>query len=115
MIASLLNRPYKKLVLDRYIEQGEKESVLEIEPETVKRGIAAHYENQFRKRATRLEEMSEKWKELYRPRKDIDEKWYSKVKEEVEQEEWREVLRELKVGTAPGISGISYILIKRAG
>src|SRR5260364_259057 len=62
MIASLLNRPYKKLVLDRYMEQREKESVLEIEPETVKRGVAAHYEDQFRKRATRLEEMSKKWK-----------------------------------------------------
>src|SRR5260364_279498 len=115
MIASLLNRPYKKLVLDRYMEQREKESVLEIEPETVKKGVMAHNENQFRKRATRLEEMSEKWKELYRPRKDIDEKWYSKVEKEIEQEDWREVLGELKVGTALGISGISYVLIKHAG
>ena len=30
------------------------------------------------------------------------------------EEEWNDMLKELKNGTAPGISGISYILIKRA-
>ena len=38
------------------MEQREMVLVLEIEPEAVRRGIVAHYENQFRKRATRLEE-----------------------------------------------------------
>ena len=46
------------------MKQREKESVLEIEPKAVRKGIAAHYKNQFRKRAARLKEMLKRWKEL---------------------------------------------------
>ena len=31
----------------------------------------------------------------------------------ISKEEWLEVLRELKIGIVPDISGISYILIKK--
>ena len=60
MIASLLNRPYKKIVLDRFIKQSEKEMVLRTEPEDIRKGIAEHYKNQFRKRTTKLEGMSKR-------------------------------------------------------
>src|ERR1043165_365731 len=59
MIASLLNRPYKKIILDRFIEQKGEETILITEPETVKTGIAKHYKKQFRKRNTKLKEMTE--------------------------------------------------------
>ena len=113
MIASLLNRPYKKIVLDRFIKQVEEETVLIMKPEEVKVGVAEHYKKQFRKRNTRLEEMSERWKEIYKPQERIKEEWYKEVEEEIKEEEWEEIIKELKTGTAPGISGISYILIKR--
>jgi hypothetical protein len=58
MIASLLNRPYKKIVLDRFIKQTEEETNLLTSPEDVRTGVAEHYKKQFRKRNTRLEEMS---------------------------------------------------------
>jgi hypothetical protein len=58
MIASLLNRPYKKIVLDRFIEQEGEETILITEPDAVKMGIAKHYEKQFRKRNTKLKEMT---------------------------------------------------------
>jgi hypothetical protein len=67
MIASLLNKPYKKIVLDRFIKQNEEETSLLMKPEEVKKGVAEHYKKQFRERNTKLEEMSEKWKEIYRP------------------------------------------------
>ena len=114
MIASLLNRPYKKIILDRFIEQEGEKTILITEPDTVKMGIAKHYEKQFRKRNTKLKEMTEGWKEVYKPQEHIKEEWYKEVEEKIGEKEWEEVLRELKTGTAPGISGISYILIKRA-
>src|ERR1043165_8459694 len=58
--------------------------------------------------------MTEKWERIYRPRENIKEDWYTEVEKKIEEKEWEEILRELKTGTAPGISGISYILIKRA-
>jgi len=114
MIASLLNRPYKKIVLDRFIRQIEEKTNLLTSPEDVRVGVAEHYGKQFRKRNTRLEEMSKEWKEIYRPQENIKEEWYTEVERKIEEKEWEETLRELKTGTALGISGISYILIKRA-
>jgi len=84
-------------------------------PEDVRTGVAEHYKEQFRKRNTRLEEMSYEWKEIYKPQENIKEEWYTEVEREIEEKEWEETLRELKTGIAPGISGISYILIKQAG
>src|SRR6185295_7814779 len=81
MIASLLNRPYKKITLDRFIKQEEEETILVTDPELVKEGIAEHYKKQFRKRNTKLERMSNRWEEVYRPRKDIKKEWYNEVEE----------------------------------
>jgi hypothetical protein len=115
MITSLLNRPYKKIVLDRFLEETEERACLQTEPEAVKIGVAEHYKKQFRKRQTKLEEMETKWRKIYKPQKWIEENWYDKVEEEVDEDEWKEILGELRIGTAPGLSGISYIMIKRAG
>src|ERR1043165_7575282 len=112
MIISLLNRPYKKIILDRFIIQNEEEVSLTTEPNTVLSGLAKHYENQFRKRNTKLEELSKEWKEIYELKDWINEMWYMNLEEKIEEEEWEDVLRELKSDTAPGISGISYILLK---
>src|SRR6185295_9661329 len=114
MIASLLNRLYKKITLDRFIKQEEEKTILVTDPDLVKEGIAEHYKKQFRKRNTKLEMMSNRWEEVYRSRKDIKKVWYNEVEEKIKEKEWEEVLKELNTETAPGIFGISYILIKRA-
>src|ERR1043165_6856960 len=59
-IASLLNRPYKKIVLDRFIKQVGEKTVLITKLEDVKIEVAEHYKKQFRKRNTELEKMSDK-------------------------------------------------------
>jgi hypothetical protein len=69
MIASLLNKPYKKINLDRFIAQDKEEVELVSEPKAVLNGLAKHFQNQFRKRKTKLEEMSEEWKEVYSPKR----------------------------------------------
>ena len=111
MIISLLNRPYKKIILDRFIEQREEETKLVTEPDAVKEGIEEHYKRQFRKRKTKLKTMSESWKEIYKPQKHIKKEWYDRIEGKIKEEE---IVKELKTGTAPGISGISYTLIKHA-
>jgi len=59
--------------------------------------------------------MTEKWKEIYKPKENIREEWYAEIEKRIKEKEWEETLRELKTGMALGILGISYILIKRAG
>jgi len=87
MIASLLNKPYKKIMLDRFIEQEEETTNLIVEPESVKTGVAEHYKKQFRKRNTKLEEMSKRWKEVYKPQERIKEEWYIGVEEGIKEKE----------------------------
>ena len=43
MIASFLNRPYKKIVLDRFIKQKKDLICLVSEPKLVKADVAEHY------------------------------------------------------------------------
>src|ERR1043165_2069677 len=113
MIISLLNRPYKKIILDRFIKQREEETKLVTEPDAVKEGIEEHYKRQFRKRKTKLKTITESWKEIYKPQKHIKEKWYDGIEGKIKEEECEKVVKELKTGTASGILGISYILIKQ--
>jgi exonuclease III len=87
MIASLLNRPYKKIILDRLIKQVGEETHLVTKPEEVKADVAEHYKMQFRKRNTKLEIMTEKWEEMYKPRKNIKEDWYAEVEERIKEKE----------------------------
>ncbi|CAG8662315.1 4134_t:CDS:2, partial [Paraglomus occultum] len=90
MIASLLNKPYKKITLDRYLVQNKEEVNLVTEPNAVLNGLAEHFQNQFRKRKTKLEDMSEEWREVYRPKEWINEAWYRKLEEKIKEEEWEE-------------------------
>ena len=45
----------------------------------------------------------------------VDTKIYDSLENEVSEEEWTEALRGTKSKSAPGPSGISYPLIKKAG
>ena len=87
MIASLLNRPYKKIILDRLIKQEEEETHLIMKPEEVKTSVAEHYKIQFRKRNTKLKMMTEEWKEIYKPREYVKEDWYAEVEEKIKEKE----------------------------
>ena len=82
-----MNKPYKKIVLDRFIKQKEKITGLVSEPDLVKAGIAEHYKKQFKKRNTKLEKMSERWKEIYELQEHIREEWYKEVEEEIKEKE----------------------------
>src|SRR5437016_527934 len=114
MINSLLKKPYKKVVIDKLLidERGGKE--LFNEPEEVLRRTAEHFKKQFKKRNFQQEEISNGWKEIYKPMTRINESYYKDLSSKITEEKWDSMLKKLKVSTAPGISGIRYILIKQA-
>jgi hypothetical protein len=55
--------------LDRFITQNKKEVDLITELNVVLNGLTEHFQNQFKNRKTKLEEVSEEWKEVYSPKK----------------------------------------------
>jgi len=87
IIASFLNRPYKKIILDRLIKQVEEDTYLIMKPKEVKTDVAEHYKMQFRKRNTKLERMTEKCEAIYKPRENIKEDWYAEVEKKIKKKE----------------------------
>ena len=80
----------------------------------VEHEVKQHFKGQFHKRKTKFELMSEDWKKIYEQRSDIRTDWYKDTEKDIEEDEWQEMIKELKSDTAPGITEISYILIKKA-
>ncbi len=114
MINSLLEKPFKKVVIDRLLIDKEGDRELYNEPEEVLKRTAEHFKRQFKKRNFQQEGISNEWKEVYEPITRVKESYYQSLSDRVTEKEWDAMLKKLKTGTAPGISGIGYILIKQA-
>jgi ribonuclease HI/exonuclease III len=117
MLNSILERPWKSILIEKILVARElsDRSELILDPELVKNQVDEHFQNQFRKRRHKFEELTEDWKEEYQPKSWIKQEWYEEVMDEITEEDWYNSLSAAKANTAPGISGISYILIRRAG
>ena len=59
--------------------------------------------------------MLSRWKEVYNPLEKVNSRIYDSLGNKISEEEWLKALKETKSKSAPGPSGISYPLIKKAG
>ncbi|CAG8816355.1 26985_t:CDS:2, partial [Gigaspora margarita] len=58
--------------------------------------------------------LSRRLKNRFHPIKEINSKWYEPLIGEVTEEEWGEALEQTKSKSAPGVSSITYPMIKKA-
>lgn len=114
MLASLLEKPYRKIQIDRLLEEKDNYKELITDPDEVLKRTKEHFQNQFRPRHFDQNLWEENWKEIYKPKKEIQEEWYEKLDHNVTEVEWLDMLKDLKKNSAPGVSGITYTLIKAA-
>jgi hypothetical protein len=118
MLDSILERPWKSILIEKILTGAEsmvENRELVTDPEKVKEEVNSHFQKQFQKRKHKFEHMNKEWKEEYTPKSWIKKEWYEKVTAEIGLEEWEESLSTAKSNTAPGISGISYTLIRKVG
>jgi exonuclease III len=118
MLNSILEHPWRSLLIEKVLIEDKItvcNSELVTNPELVKEQIDIHFQKQFSKRKHKFEGLTEEWEDEYSPKRWIQRDWYEEVMAEVTEEEWRESLSAAKANTAPGISGISYTLIRRVG
>ena len=118
ILNSILSRPWKKVCIDKIIIQdAEKGKTKELitDPKEIKAETDKFFAEQFRKRKHHFEDMTEEWKKEYEPKREIQEEWYEEVTKNIEEEEWKQSLDIAKGETAPGASGISYIMLSKAG
>src|SRR5260364_110146 len=116
MLMSLLEKPYQKIKIDRLLIEKNDKTHLVTHLEKVLSKTRAFFQYQFLQGTKGLINTKEaqEWKMYLEPLNNIQESWYDDIKKEVILEEWLEVLSEVKKNTAPGLSGIDYMLIRKA-
>ena len=114
MLSSLLNKPFSKITVDRLFKEQGNTRTLITDPKEVLKETKQHYENQIRARNPKDLTKSSKWGEIYKPISWIQESWYKDLSNEITEEEWLTTIRTLKNGTTPGVSSITYNLIRNA-
>ena len=115
MLSSLLERSSNRIKLDRVMVEDKENLTLVTEEKDVQNEVRSHFIKQFQKRKVNINKSSSRWVEAYKPIEKIDENIYKNINDPVSIQEWQEVLRDVKSKSAPGLSGISYPLIRKAG
>ncbi|GES94273.1 exodeoxyribonuclease III [Rhizophagus clarus] len=116
MINNILDKIYSKINLDRIrITTDTQEETLLNSKDEVQTEAINTFSALFRSRNHKFENLPEQWKDIYEPRADINPQIYDRLSDTPTEQEWNEMLNTTNDKSAPGISNISYKLIKKAG
>ncbi|GES86818.1 hypothetical protein GLOIN_2v1765743 [Rhizophagus clarus] len=116
MINNILDKTYSKINLDRIrITTDTQEETLLNSKDEVQTEAINTFSALFRSRNHKFENLPEQWKDIYEPRADINPQIYDRLSDTPTEQEWNEMLNTTNDKSVPGISNISYKLIKKAG
>ena len=87
MINSILEKPFKKIAIDRILINEAKGKDFFNDPDEVLEKTAEHFSKQFKKRNFQEEVMSDEWKEIYKPITRIKEGVYRNLSNRITKEE----------------------------
>ncbi|KAG9284359.1 hypothetical protein G9A89_023616 [Geosiphon pyriformis] len=102
MIRNVLEKPFRKVMLDHLVDNGD----LILEPDLVKSRVDLIMENWTRKRAVKLS-MPSQWQEQFSPLNYVDNGAFSGVMEQIDFGEFLLMVKNLPDGKAAGLSSIS--------
>ena len=83
------------------------------DPNDVANMAIKHFANQFRKHNHKFDNLPKEWGEEYKPLTDVWESFYLLLKDNIDIKECLATLKLTKNKSAPGLSDISYKLIKK--
>ncbi|CAG8819383.1 35715_t:CDS:2, partial [Gigaspora margarita] len=88
MLVSLLNKPYNKIIINKLVlEKQDHSRELITKPEEVMSITEKHFQNQYQKRNTRPNLLTQKWAEIYKPTSYVQESLYENLLVEISEEE----------------------------
>ncbi|CAG8726975.1 403_t:CDS:2, partial [Gigaspora margarita] len=114
MLASLLEKPFNHVVVDKLLENQNNTRVLTCDLEKVKEKTKEFFQKQFRRRCFDSDALREKWVQVYAPLERVQEKWFKALDKDISEKEWEGMLKNLKKNMVLGVSDITYTLIKAA-
>src|SRR5260364_180842 len=115
MLNSILERPTRKVKIDRACKESGDDFRLFTNEKDVLNKVETHFNEQFRKRNFNVNKLRGVWKEQYKTREEIEEEWYNQVSNKITLAEWEHALSTTRNTSAPGISGITYPILKHIG
>src|SRR5260364_22466 len=115
MLNSILERPTRKIKIDRACEESGDDFRLFTNEKEILNKVETHFKEQFKKRNFFVSNLRGVWKEQYKPKEGIKAEWYNQVSNKITLAEWDYALSTTRNTSAPGISGITYPILKHFG
>ncbi|CAG8676520.1 41865_t:CDS:2, partial [Gigaspora margarita] len=88
MLASLLEKPFNHIVVDKLLENQNNTRVLTCDPEKVKEKTKEFFQKQFRRRCFDSDALGEKWAQVYAPLERVQKKWFEALDKNISEKEW---------------------------
>ena len=113
MLASILNRDYNSICVDRLVVMENNKPVLYTHPDDIQRLAPTQYQALLKPRQHHFDNMPEEWISIYSPLDHVKPDIYTDLDAPPTFTEWQRAINKCSPSSAAGMSGISYRHIKK--
>src|SRR5256714_1656427 len=114
MLFSILDRDYRRIVIDRIVTVDSNNiPTLHTNPDDILKIAPTQFKALTHSRQHQFDSLTPEWESVYSPLQHVNDNIYQSLMDPPTFGEWNEALNKCSLNTAPGISGITYLLIKK--
>jgi len=114
MLSSILDRDYRRIVIDRIVTVDSNNiPTLHTNPDDILKIAPTQFRALTHPRQHQFDSLTSEWASVYFPLQHVNDNIYQSLMDPPTFGEWNEALNKCSLNTAPGISGITYLLIKK--
>ena len=113
MLSSILDRDFRRIVIDRIVTVDSNNiPTLHTNPDDIFKIAPTQFRALTHPRQHQFDSLTPEWASVYFPLQHVNDNIYQSLMDPPTFREWNEALNKCSLNTAPGISGITYLLIK---
>ena len=112
MLASVLNRDFRRIKIDRLVTVEDGKPILHTSPQDILKIAPTQYEALRKPRKHQFNNIDKDWAHVYEPIERINSSIYTNLMSPPDPDEWWQSITKCSLTSAPGRSGIGYRLIK---
>src|SRR2546423_199896 len=114
MLFSILDRDYRRIVIDRIVTVDSNNiPTLHTNPDDILKIAPTQFKALTHSRQHQFDSLTPEWASIYSPLQHVNDNIYQSLMDPLTFGKWNEALNKCSLNTAPGISGITYLLIKK--
>ena len=114
MLSSILDRDFRRIVVDRIVTVDSNNiPTLHTNPDDILKIAPTQFRALTHPRQHKFDDITPEWASIYSPLQHVHDDIYQSLMDPPTFIEWQDALNKCSLNTAPGMSGITYLLIKR--